>query len=117
MLTSSGHQIVVEEQIIEVGIDHDGKLYIRPREQTFPYIYRAAMDVRWDPNRGVLFAPKPREWSYLDWFRHILAAVGDEYGVRLRIGTTTVWSDVPDLLRSLIETDQARTEISNSTRR
>jgi Integron Cassette Protein Hfx_Cass5 len=101
---------MVEDQIVEVGIDQDGKLYVRPGEQTFSYIYRAAMGVGWDSLRRALFAPKAREWSYLDWFRQILAAAADEYGVRLRIGAATTWSDVPDLLRSQIERDQARSE-------
>jgi hypothetical protein len=77
--------IMVEDEIIEVGIDQDGKLYVRPTSQRFPYIYRAAMEVGWDPVRGALFSPKPQEWSHLDWFRQILAAIADEYGVCLRI--------------------------------
>jgi hypothetical protein len=101
--------IMVEDEIAEVGIDQDGKLCVRPTNQSFPYIYRAAMEVGWDPVRGVLFGTKPREWSHLDWFRQILAAVADEYGVRLRVGAATAWSNVPELLRMQIETDQART--------
>ena len=100
---------MVEDEIVEVGIDEDGKLYVRPANQNFPYIYRAAMGVEWDPVRGILFAPKPRGWSHLDWFRQILAAVADEYGVRLRVGAATAWSNIPELLRMQIETDQART--------
>jgi hypothetical protein len=101
---------MVEDQIVEVGIDQDGKLYVRPKGRTFPYIYRAGMQVGWDPVRGVLFAPRAGEWSYLDWFRQILAATAGEYGVRLKIGAATTWCDVPDFLRSQIEMDQARSE-------
>ena len=100
---------MVEDEIIEIGICQDGKLYLRPTNQSFPHIYRAAMEVGWDPVCGVLFTPKPREWSHLDWFRQILAAVANEYGVRLRISAATAWSNVPELLRMQIETDQART--------
>ncbi len=100
---------MVEDEIVEVGIDPYGKLYVRPAYQSFPYIYRAAMEVGWDPVRGALFSPEPRQWSQLDWFRQILAAIADEYGVRLRIGAATAWTNVPELLRMQIETDQART--------
>jgi hypothetical protein len=55
---------MVENQIVEVGIDQDGKLYVRPEEQTFSYIYRAAMGVGWDPLRRALFAPKARECRF-----------------------------------------------------
>ena len=98
---------MVVGKIAEVGIDQGGKLYVRPSGHAFPYIYRAAMEVGWDPSRGVLFAPKPREWPYLDWFRQIVAAAASEYGVRLRIDATTVWTDIPDPLRTQIETGQA----------
>jgi len=99
---------MVEDQIAEIGIDHDGRLYVRPIGRTFPYIYRAAMEVGWDPVRGVLFSPKPRECSYRDWFRQILAAVTDEYGIRLTVGPRAIWSNVSDELRKQIETDQGQ---------
>jgi len=96
---------MVEDEIAEIGIDQAGRLYVRPAKQSFPNIYRAAKEVGWDQARGVLFSPQPREWSYRDWFRQILAAVTDEYGVHLRIGVATTWSNVPDLLRTQIEAD------------
>jgi hypothetical protein len=95
-----------EDEIAEIGIDQAGRLYVQPAKQTFPYVYRAAMEVHWDQARGVLFSPKPREWSYRQWFRQILDAVTDEYGVHLRIGVGTTWTNVPDLLRTQIEADR-----------
>ena len=68
------------DQIIEIGIDHEDRLYIRPEKQTFEYIYRAAAEVGWDNKEKVLFSPKPREWSYYVWYRHILDIAKDEYG-------------------------------------
>ena len=99
---------MVEDRIAEIGIDHDARLYVRPTGHTFPYIYQAAMEVGWDPVRGVLFSPRPRDWSYPDWFRQILAAVADEYGVRLSVGPEAIWTNVPDELRKRIETGQAQ---------
>src|SRR5689334_21081348 len=97
---------MVQHEIDEIGIDQGGKLYVRPANWSFPYVYRAAMEIGWDPVRGVLFSPRQREWSHLDWFRQILAAAADEYGVRLKIGAATAWSNIPVLLRTQIETDQ-----------
>ena len=67
-----------------------GRLLVRPKVCTFPYIYRAAMEVGWDPDNRALFSPKPREWSYLRWFQQIVAAAADEYGVRLVVTPYTV---------------------------
>jgi hypothetical protein len=108
LILPRGTSLMVEDEIAEVGIDHDGRLYVRPTGHSFPYIYRAAKEVSWDPVRGVLFSPKPREWSYRDWFSQILSAVSDEYGVRLKVGPGAIWSNVPDELRKQIETDQAQ---------
>ena len=99
---------MTEDQILEVGIDQAGSLYLKPRTQSFPFIYRAAMEVGWDAENQRLFSPMPREWTYLDWFRQLLAAAADEYGVRLKVSSATVWSDVPEALRAQIEADQAR---------
>lgn len=93
---------MTEEGIAEVGIDEGGRLYVRPAERRFPEIYRAAMEVGWDSERGRLFAPRPREWSHARWFGQILAACAQEYGVRLKLGEETVWTEVPDAVRSEI---------------
>jgi len=102
---------LIEDEILEVGIDQGGKLYVRPRNETFDafsYVWRAGMEVNWDPVRGVLYGSKPRApehlgLSYPGWFRQILAAAEGECGVRLRLTAQTTWSDIPDALRSEIE--------------
>ena len=98
---------MVEEQIAQIGIDDKGRLFVQPEEQDFPYIYRAAMEVRWDSAGRKLISPKPREWSYLDWFRQIVAAAADEYGVYLKVGPRTTWIDIPEDLRREIESIKA----------
>lgn len=93
------------DQIIEIGIDHEDRLYIRPEKQTFEYIYRAAAEVGWDNKEKVLFSPKPREWSYYVWYRHILDIAKDEYGCKLLLTDKTQWRNVPDdLQQQIIET-------------
>ena len=73
---------MTDDTIAEVGIDEEGRLYVRPSTQSFEHIWRAAMQVNWDVAQHRLFGPRPREWSYVDWFRKIVAALADEYDTR-----------------------------------
>jgi hypothetical protein len=97
---------MVEEKITEVGIDQDRKLYVCPEKQDFSFIYRAAMEIAWDPSRRALLSPRLGEEPSLALFNRILAAAADEYGVRLKIGAETVWSNVPQSMRSQIEAER-----------
>ena len=91
------------DDIAAIGIDENMRLWIKPRHQTFPYIYREAMEVHWDPNRDYLYSPPPREWSYLRWFQQIVAAA-KEHGCFLHITAETAWENVPnDLMIELSE--------------
>lgn len=92
-----------EDTIAEVGIDDEGRLYVRPSAMSFEYIYRAAMEVNWDDAKRRLSSPKPREWSYVDWFKQIVSAALDEYGARLKLTAETVWSNVPAPLRDELQ--------------
>ena len=85
------------------GIDEEGRLYVRPSRSSFEHIYRAAMEVNWDSPKRRLFGPKPREWSYVDWFKQIVAAPADEYGTTLSLTGDTIWSNVPFALQIEIE--------------
>ena len=91
-----------EDAIAEVGIDGQDRLYVRPATTSFEYIYRSAMEIHWDADHKRLYGPLPKEWSYIQWFNQILAATADEYGIRLKLDPTTVWSNVPDDLRTKI---------------
>jgi hypothetical protein len=42
----------------------------------------------------------------LRWFQQIIAAVADEYRVRLVITPQTTWINVPDAIRAEIETER-----------
>ena len=66
---------MTEEAIAEVGIDDEGRLYVRPSSMSFDYVYRAGMEIYWDAGRMWLYAPKPREWDHPRWFDQIRAAV------------------------------------------
>lgn len=97
---------MVEDRIVSVGINDSGRLFVRPEKRTFEYIYRAAMDVRWDGTLGVLITNAPREMSYPDWFRQVWSASILEYGVDLRLSEETHWIDMPDDLVLAIQQDR-----------
>jgi hypothetical protein len=80
--------------ITEVEIDGSGRLLVTPGSERFPYIYREAMEVGWNAEGRFLFSPRPRQWSYLDWFRQILGAARTQ-GCDLRVSDATQWRNVP----------------------
>lgn len=89
------------DEIREVGINGEGSLYVVPAVATFPYIYREAMQVGWDPTESRLFSPKPREWTHLQWFQQIVSAA-KEQGCLLEIGKRTKWVNIPVELQTEI---------------
>ena len=90
------------DTIIEIAIDDSGRLTIKPKTQKFAHIYRAATEVHWDSINERLYSPKPREWSYLQWYEQIVAAVVDEYGIRLSPSSRTKWVNVDSELKEAV---------------
>jgi hypothetical protein len=84
-------------EIEKIHVDPWGRLFVQPRilaDEDFAFIYRAAMEVSWDPLSRSLFAPVPREWSQVQWYKQIVAAVADEYGTELYVTARTQWQNV-----------------------
>jgi len=90
------------DSIAEIGIDEQERLYLRPATATFPYIYREALDVHWEPSRNHLHSPKPREWTYFQWFQHIIDTAA-LVSFDLHISAATKWTNIPDELRLLMQ--------------
>lgn len=90
------------EQIAEIAIDDAGRLCVTPSSASFRYIWREAMEVHWEPQGGFLYSPKPREWTYSDWFRQI-AAAAREQGYPLQLSDSTVWRNIPASLKEEIQ--------------
>ncbi|MFM7895444.1 MAG: hypothetical protein ACKO8L_05815, partial [Flavobacterium sp.] len=57
------------DEIIEIGIDELERLYIKPKKEKFTLIYRTATEVHWDNEKHFLYSPKPKDWTYLDWYK------------------------------------------------
>ena len=97
--------------INEIKIDQAGRLLVFPEGQKFQFIWRSAKEVHWDDKGLFLYSPKPREWSYFNWYTQIVGAVKSEYGIDLLPQKDTIWSDISDDLKKQILTF-GRPEIS-----
>ncbi|MBL7683157.1 MAG: hypothetical protein JNK00_07315 [Flavipsychrobacter sp.] len=89
------------DKIIEIGIDNEERLYIKPSTSQFLYIYRSAVEVHWDNTKKILYSPKPRDWTYLKWYNHIIATALD-YGYLLKLTEKTEWVNIPKDLKTEI---------------
>jgi hypothetical protein len=95
---------VREVLIAEVGLDAEERVFVRPTEDDFEYVYRATMEVYWDrTTRRLSHTRPPRDLTPVQWFQRILGAVGDEYSVALKLNGQTSWVAVPADLRSSME--------------
>lgn len=90
------------DNIKEIGIDINERLFIRPETEEFALIYRTATEVHWDNNECFLYSPKPREWTYFDWYRHIIGVVETECNCKLSITEQTIWTNIHTELRKKI---------------
>lgn len=91
-----------QDEIIEVGIDKNERLFIRPKNERFTLIYRTATEVHWDEKELFLYSPKPKEWSYYDWFRHIINVTDKECYCKLVLTHRTVWTNIESKLKKQI---------------
>ena len=89
------------DKISEIGIDHEERLYIRPENAEFPYIYREAMEVHWNSEAKFLYSPKPREWSYLSWLKQMLCAT-EQQSYKLIATPETIFTNIPNELKKEI---------------
>ena len=90
------------DNIIEIGIDNLERLYIKPEKVKFTLIYRTATEVHWDNDYHFLYSPKPKDWSYLDWYKHIIN-VAEDCNCKLIITENTKWKNISGKLKSVIE--------------
>ena len=68
-----------EDFITIVEIDSTDRLHIKPGFEKFTMIYRTATEVHWDNEKSTLYSPKPRDWSYLEWYLHIVGVAKSEW--------------------------------------
>lgn len=96
------------DKILEIGIDDTDRLFIKPESERFTFIYRTATEVHWNSNGLFLYSPKPREWTYFDWFKQITDVTERECSCKLILTDQTVWTNISDeLKRQIIEYQKA----------
>ncbi len=92
--------MAIKSDIIkQVEINDLGQLHIKPENETFILIYRTATEVHWDEKNKILYSPKPQEWTYLNWFNHIVNVAKSECLIELKLNEKTNWVNIPDKLR------------------
>ncbi len=90
------------DKILEIGIDDKERLFIKPERVRFTLIYRTATEVHWDNSGLFLYSPKPRDWTYFDWYKHIAGVTETECNCKLILTDNTKWTNIPDKLKEQI---------------
>jgi hypothetical protein len=85
-----------------IEIDGQQRLHIKPEFEKFTLIYRTATEVHWDDKKMTLYSPKARDWSYLDWFLHIIGVAKTECLTELKLTENTEWINIPTELKNKI---------------
>lgn len=93
---------MISDEIIEIGIDDLERLYIKPKVQKFTLIYRTATEVHWDAKNSFLYSPKPKDWTYLDWYKHITKVTKDECSCELLLNDNTIFININSDLKNEI---------------
>jgi len=91
------------DEIIEIGIDDLERLYVKPKKEKFTLIYRTATEVHWDNEKQFLYSPRPKDWTYLDWYEHILKVVRKEGNCELLINEHTIFNNISNHLKIAIK--------------
>jgi hypothetical protein len=91
-----------KEEIIEIGIDENIGIYIKPKVTAFPLIYRTASGVHWDDNKNILYSTNQSEWPHLTWYKQIIGIVRTELSIELCITSNTKWLNISEDLKARI---------------
>lgn len=86
------------DNILEIGINENEGLYIKPATAMFPYIYREAIEVHWNEINNYLYGPKPKKWTHLDWYKQIQSGAKIQ-SYDLLITEKTLWVNIPEKLK------------------
>jgi hypothetical protein len=52
-----------------------------------------------DEKELCLYSPRPRDWSYFDWYKHIINVAKNELYCDLLLTNSTLWVEVPTSLK------------------
>ena len=96
-MTSHPREVSIDEVFMDADAPN-GRLHVRPalpRGEDYKFIYRAALSVRWHEAQRSLYVVPVKEFTTVDDFAQMFAAVRGEYGDRLAIGPRTRFTNMP----------------------
>ena len=93
------------DNIKEVKIDNLGRLCIYPEKEKFTGVWRTATEVHWDEKELCLYSSMPRDWSYSEWYKHIINVAKNECYCDLLLTGETLFTDISASLKEQILTD------------
>jgi len=69
--------------INSIFLNEKGVLCVKPKGISFNMIYRSATGVHWDNKEKCLIHNPSANWDHMQWFKQMVSAVKEEYGVTL----------------------------------
>lgn len=97
---------MTNETVVKVVVSKDEELLLfleSVGNSDYQFIYWEAAGVYWDNNLHCFKSTPKKDWSYVEWFSHMLDLV-KSIGVELNLSELAVWDNVPE---------QDKTEIIN----
>jgi hypothetical protein len=97
---------VVTETISRIEVLDTGELLLGLESKgkgMYQHIYREAAGVYWDPDRSGFKSTPMQEWSCSKWFAHVVSVVRAGLELKLVLGESVAWSNVPDQEKLEIE--------------
>ena len=88
--------------IEKISLHEDDILYVKPKGYFFEMLYRSTMGVHWDEPQKCLYHDPPKSWNTLQWYRQIIAAVENEYGITLKVCPETVFENIDEKIKIAI---------------
>ena len=97
MILSSG-DYMKKEIVNVIEILDSGQLLLKLESggnPSYQYVYREAAGVYWDNDfKGFKSSEAPREWTYADWYKHIVEVAKLGVGVELKCVQNLQWVNV-----------------------
>lgn len=90
------------DNITEIGIDMKKRLYIKPAREKFALIYREAAGIGWDNIDSILHGSEPKNWTYSQWYSHLIEIIKIECNCYLTLTDTTKWVNISDDIKKQI---------------
>jgi hypothetical protein len=84
--------------ILKVAVLDDGRTAVFPesKKAMYQYVYREAVGVSWNQEKGCFVSTPPQEWTPAEWYQHILGVVRSGVGLQMILTPETVYESSLD---------------------